>query len=178
MPNWQAIKPLNEYLDAPSVGGVYEIGFRKLGYVAPQAAAYGLHAAGYPHDFLPMYVGKHRTSIRQRLGQHFIGMNTRGRYRTGRSASASIKQYYLELLPELLEKKAQIPEDMRYPLDGLYFTCITVSDPDSFESFVRLDNFHYPWNRKDETAASEEAEGMQSADFEYMYKKKSVRFVG
>ena len=62
MTDWKPLQPLREYLSAPNVGGVYEIGFRKLGYVAPQAAAFGLHAAGYPHDFLPMYVGKHKTS--------------------------------------------------------------------------------------------------------------------
>ena len=125
-----------------------------------------------------MYVGKHQQSIRKRLGEHFVGINSVGRYRRGSKASKSIKAYYEELLPELEAASSKIPQDMKFPLDGLYFTCFPVSDPASFESFVRLGNFYYPWNRKDETGARENAAGSRSADYEYIYREKATRFIG
>lgn len=114
----------------------------------------------------------------KRLGEHFIGENTLGRQRTGSKASASIKQYYKKLLPELQEQILKISEDMKYPLKGLYFTCTPISDPASFESFVRLENFHYPWNRRDEKIAAGRAESTKSTDYEYIYTRKATRFIG
>lgn len=176
--NWQPLRPLKDYLEAPDQCGIYEIGFRRNVYIADQKTAFGLHAAGYPSNFMPMYVGKHERSIQKRLGEHFIGINARGRRRTGGKASKSIKQYYLELLPELERMRARIPPELQFPLDGLYFTCIPVSDPKRFEAAVRLRHFDYPWNRRDEHSACAEAQGKQSADFQYIYREHAFRIVG
>ncbi|MFC6978398.1 hypothetical protein [Microbulbifer taiwanensis] len=119
-PSWEPLRPLKNYLDAPAKSGVYEIGFRKDGFMAKQATAYGLHAVGYPTSFYPMYVGKHERSMRQRLGEHFIGVNSLGRHRRGSKASASIREFYRELLPELERQQARVPRAMRFPLDGLF----------------------------------------------------------
>lgn len=176
--NWQPLRPLKNYLDAPEVSGIYEIGFRRNVYIADQATAFGLHAAGYPTNFMPMYVGKHESSLRKRLGEHFIGVNSAWRRRRGTKASRSIREYYRELLPKLESMRAKIPSAMQFPLDGLYFTCIPVSDPKHFESMVRLGHFDYPWNRRDESAARGEAEGQQSADFGYIYRQHAFQIIG
>ncbi|WP_250458773.1 hypothetical protein [Microbulbifer litoralis] len=177
-PSWEKLRPLKNYLDAPDKPGVYEIGFRKEAYIANQGTAFGLHAAGYPTNFFPMYVGKHEGSIRKRLGEHFIGVNARGEHRTGSKASKSIKSYYKELLPKLQSMQAKIPAELSFPLEGLYFTCIPLTEPKKFESMVRLGHFDYPWNRRDERAARESAEGTESLDFGYIYGQKAVRFIG
>ncbi|MFC6632790.1 hypothetical protein [Microbulbifer taiwanensis] len=177
-PSWEPLRPLKNYLDAPAKSGVYEIGFRKDGFMAKQATAYGLHAVGYPTSFYPMYVGKHERSMRQRLGEHFIGVNSLGRHRRGSKASASIREFYRELLPELERQQARVPRAMRFPLDGLFFTCIPLEDAAQFESMVRLAHFDYPWNRRDEKDARDQAAGTESADFGYIYQQKAVRFIG
>lgn len=176
-PSWEPLRPLKDYLDAPAKSGVYEIGFRRDGYMARQATAYGLHAVGYPTNFSPMYVGKHERSMRQRLGEHFIGLNSKGQRRRGSKASKSIKQYYKDL-PGLLKRSAEIPREWQFPLDGLFFTCIPLDDAAQFESMVRLGHFDYPWNRRDESGAREQAAGSQSSDFGYIYGQKAIRFVG
>lgn len=176
--SWEPLRPLKDYLDAPAKSGVYEIGFRKDGYMAKQATAFGLHAVGYPVNFYPMYVGKCMRSLRERLGQHFIGVNSLGRRRRGSKASQSIKEYYDELLPELKRQEARLPKAMRFPLDGLYFTCIPLEDAAQFESMIRMGHFEYPWNRRDEAEARDQAAGTESADFGYIYQQKAVRFIG
>ncbi|AWF82508.1 hypothetical protein BTJ40_17760 [Microbulbifer sp. A4B17] len=177
-PSWEPLRPLSHYLDAPDTAGVYEIGFRKDKYMALQNTAFGLHAVGYPTGFYPMYVGKHRRSLRKRLGEHFIGTNSVGKNRRGSKASKSIKNYYNSYLPELEAMQSKIPMELRFPLDGLFFTCIPLREPDKFESMVRLSHFNYPWNRRDEGHARDQANDTESLDFGYTYRPKAVQFIG
>lgn len=121
-----------------------------------------------------MYVGKHERSMRQ----HFIVVNSLGRHRRGSKASASIREYFKEILPELKRQEARLPKAMRFPLDGLFFTCIPLEDAAQFESMVRLGHFDYPWNRRDEAGARGLAAGTTSADFGYEYKQKATLFFG
>ncbi|MCO1335233.1 hypothetical protein MO867_12910 [Microbulbifer sp. OS29] len=177
-PSWGPMCPLAHYLKAPATAGVYEIGFRKDGYMAPQSAAFGLHAVSYPTGFYPMYVGKHQRSLRKRLGEHFIGINSEGRTRRGSKASKSIKNYYQSILPNLLAMSDKIPRELLFPLDGLFFTCMPLQEPGKFESLVRLSHFDYPWNRRDEGQARTQASNTESLDFGYIYREKAVQFIG
>ena len=176
-PTWKSLRPLSEYRFAPKSPGIYEIGFRRLCYVSKQAAAFGLHAATYPHDFMPMYVGKSESSINKRLGEHFIGTDCSGKIRRGSKANKIIKEYFREYLPHLQRNENKIPESHKYVLDGLYFTCIPVKDTKSFEALIRLGHFEYAWNKRKEHKSMEIAIGNESTDFGYVYKSRAVLFI-
>lgn len=167
MKSWTPLRPLKDYLNAPKTPGIYEIGIKKSGFVAAQCAAFGFHAAGYPSNFIPLYVGKSESAIRYRLGEHCRG---------GSKANRQIKKFQKELKKLTSSEKKKISKTSL--LDGLYFTCIEVADPKSFEAHVRIQNFNYSWNNKKETKAAIKAEGELSKTFGYTYAKKAVRFVG
>ena len=151
---WSPIISLHDYLQAPNTPGIYEIGFKKPGYLAPQYGNIGSFGLTYPADFHPMYSGKHEASIRKRLGEHFVGINSAGNFRSGTKANSYIRDYYRSL--DFL-RAASVPAHLEWTRGGLFFTCLCTSDPAAIEAYYRLNYFEYSWNKKTELSAAERA---------------------
>lgn len=152
--NWSALISLHEYLQAPNQAGIYEIGFKRPGYNAPQQGNLGTFGLTYPRDFHPMYSGKHEVSIRKRLGEHFVGINSAGNHRTGTKANSNIRNYYNSL--DFL-RAAKLPEELEWTRTGLFVTTLCTRDPAAIEAYYRLNQFDYPWNKRTELSAAKRA---------------------
>lgn len=151
---WSPIISLDQYLQASNLPGIYEIGFKKVGCKVPQQDNIATFGSTYPKDFYPMYVGKHESSIRKRLGEHFIGVNSVGNFRSGTKANSNIREYYNSL--DFL-KSSSMPPELEWTRAGLFFTYLCTQDPSAFEGFYRLNYFNYAWNKKSELSAAQKA---------------------
>ncbi|WP_444929857.1 hypothetical protein ACJJIF_19060 [Microbulbifer sp. SSSA002] len=161
VPRWTKVHSLLDFHEAPNTGGVYEIGFRLPERYAEQNTGLPLISGyGYPmHSFIPMYVGKHENSMRQRLREH-LESSYSNKKKVRERVNRCIATYYNMLKfvrtagctyiwKALAGVNGGVLRDYTYLFSELYFTCIPLQEPDKFEG-LRLGLYEYPWNDYDQ----------------------------
>ncbi|WP_444943594.1 hypothetical protein ACJJIK_19245 [Microbulbifer sp. ZKSA006] len=184
LPRWTGPNFLDEFDEAPCTGGVYEIGFRLPGRHSYQKdAPPWISGYNYPSGFMPMYVGKHKISIRERL-RHHCEESYHKNNDIKSKVNKCISTYYnmekfirelgvCEVEKALTKLNGGVLRDYTYLFSELYFTYIPLQEPDKFEA-LRLGLFRYPWNEVDQPKNRELLLSEGSLDLKVLYEAKTA----